>query len=54
MNWIEFKQRVFARLAGALQLTDADPRYAYLGANERARIETILRETQPEVQEALR
>jgi hypothetical protein len=48
----QLKQRVFARLAHALQPTDADPRYAYLGTKERERIVTILRETHLELREA--
>lgn len=38
--------------AQAPQTTDADPRYAYLDADERARMVTILRETQRELREA--
>jgi hypothetical protein len=49
----QLKQRVFARLARALQSTDADPRYAYLETDERVRIVNILRETHPELRETL-
>jgi hypothetical protein len=43
------KQRVYTLLAAALDLRQPDPRYAYLPADERARIRTILRETHPEL-----
>ena len=39
------KKRVFDRLAHALHPTNPDPRYAYLGAEERARILSVLAET---------
>jgi hypothetical protein len=41
----ELKNRVHARLVHALQPTNPDPRYAHLGAEERARIVRILKET---------
>lgn len=50
----QLKQRVFARLARALKPAESDPRYAYLGTEERSRIVVILRETHPELREALR
>ena len=50
---VQLKHRVYDRLARALKATDADPRYAYLGAGERARIARILRETHPELRTAL-
>jgi hypothetical protein len=49
----QLKERVYERLARALKPADADPRYAYLGTAERARIVTILRETHPELREVL-
>lgn len=39
------KSRIYARLAKALQPATPDPRYAYLPADERGRIVTLLRET---------
>ncbi len=39
------KSRIYARLAKALHPATSDPRYAYLPADERARIVTLLRET---------
>ena len=39
------QQRIYARLAKALQPAEPDPRYAYLPADERARIVAVLRET---------
>jgi len=49
----QLRRRVFDRLALALRATDADPRYAYLGAAERARIARILRDTHPELSQRL-
>jgi hypothetical protein len=43
------KQRIYARLGRALRTVDPDPRYAHLGADERGRILSILRETDPEI-----
>jgi hypothetical protein len=43
----ELKKRIYARLAHALHPTKPDPRYAHLGAEERARISFILSETLP-------
>ena len=45
----QLKRRVYDRLTRALKATDADPRYAHLGADERARIAGILRATHPEL-----
>jgi hypothetical protein len=42
------KKRVYARLVHALHPTNPDPRYAHLGAEERARISSILIETHAE------
>jgi hypothetical protein len=42
------KRQVYPALAHALASTQPDPRYAYLGAAERARILAILRATHPE------
>jgi len=42
-------RRVQERLACALRAADPDPRYAYLGSEERARIAQILRETLPDL-----
>lgn len=50
---VQLKRRVYDRLARALKPSDADPRYAHLGAPERARIARILRETHPELKTAL-
>jgi hypothetical protein len=50
---VQLKRRVYDRLARALKATDADPRYAYLGADERTRIARILRETHPELNPVL-
>jgi hypothetical protein len=44
----QLKKRVYARLAEILNGENAEPRYAYLGKDERARIANILRETHPE------
>jgi hypothetical protein len=41
----QLRTRIYAKLAAALRSGDADPRYAYLEAPERARIVAILRET---------
>ncbi len=49
----QLKRRVYDRLVRALKATDADPRYAYIGGAERARIAKILRETHPELKTAL-
>ena len=45
----EMKQRVFARLAQALDTTKADAEYAYLSATEKHAIRSILRATLPEL-----
>jgi hypothetical protein len=50
---VQLKRRVYDRLARALKTTDADPRYAHLGADERTRIARILRETHPELKATL-
>ena len=50
---VQLKRRVYDRLARALKTTDADARYAHLGAQERGRITRILRETHPELRLAL-
>ncbi len=42
------KHRVYARIAGALDLNAHDPRYNYIHRPERKRIATILRETHAE------
>jgi hypothetical protein len=47
------KKRVYVRLAHALGPSAPDPRYAYLDANERARILKILLETDPRLASAL-
>lgn len=47
-------QRVHERFAHALRAADPDPRYAYLGAEERARIIQILRETCPDLRLVLK
>lgn len=47
------KKRICARLEHALRREDPDPRYAYLGSEERGRILRILRETDPELWTAL-
>ncbi len=49
----QLKRLVYDRLVRALRPTDADPRYAYLSAGERARISRILRETHPELRAVL-
>jgi hypothetical protein len=46
------KHRVFERLSHALRPIDSDPRYAYLPADERARILEILRQTDDELKTA--
>jgi hypothetical protein len=46
-------QRVRDRLVRALRTIHADPRYDYLGTEERGRIAAILRETCPDLQLAL-
>ncbi len=46
------KQKVYARLVHALHPTQPDPQYAYLGADERRRISTILQQTHPEFRKA--
>ena len=48
------KNRVYARLAHALHPTDPDARYSHLGAEERARIVRILRETHSEFRNLLK
>ena len=50
---IQLKKIVFECLAHALDPTSPDIRYAYLPADERARIASILRETFPEIRAAL-
>jgi hypothetical protein len=47
------KQRIYARLAHALRPIDSDPRYAYLGKEERQRIMSIIGETDGELAAAL-
>jgi len=47
----QLKTRVYAKLAAALQPDHADPRYSYIGAEERGRVARILRETHPELRE---
>jgi len=44
----QLKQRVYARLEEILNAESPEPRYAYLGKDERVRIANILRETHPE------
>jgi hypothetical protein len=46
-------KRVHERLAHALRAVDPDPRYAYLGADERARIVQILHETCGDLRDVL-
>jgi len=46
------KQKVYARLIQALHPTQPDPRYAYLGTDERGRITSILQQTHPEFRKA--
>jgi hypothetical protein len=48
----QLKQRVYARLGQALHPKNPLPEYAYLGADERARITGILRKTHPEFAKA--
>jgi hypothetical protein len=45
------KKRIHARLSKALNPDQPDPRYAYIPADERQRILTILRETHPDFRE---
>jgi hypothetical protein len=45
------KQRVYERLTAALQPTQPNPEYAYLGPDERTRIMDILRHTHAELRE---
>jgi len=47
------KRRIYARLGHALRPVDPDPRYAYLDSEERRRILSILRETDPKLSSAL-
>jgi hypothetical protein len=42
------KHRIYTRLSKALNPTRPDPRYSYIGPDERHRIDTILRETDPD------
>jgi hypothetical protein len=49
----ELKRRVYARLVQALHPTNPDLRYAYLDAEERARISNILKQTHPELRPLL-
>ena len=44
----QLKKRVYARLNEILKAESPEPRYAYLGKDERARIVNILRETHRE------
>ena len=44
----QLKKRVYARLKQILKANDAEPRYAYLGNDERIRILRILEETHPD------
>ena len=46
---VQLKRRVYDRLARVLKSKDSDSRYAYLGAEERARITRILSETHSEL-----
>jgi hypothetical protein len=46
----QLKKRVYARLAEILKAENPEPRYAYLGKDERARIANILEATHPEFQ----
>lgn len=43
-------KRVCERLSRAIRTADPDPRYSYLGNEERSRIVSILRETYPDLQ----
>ncbi len=45
------KRRIFERLAGALRPANPDARYAYIPADERLRIVSILRRTHPELRQ---
>jgi hypothetical protein len=47
----QLKRKIYRKLAGALRPIDPDPRYAYLEADERARLVEILRQTFPEFKE---
>jgi hypothetical protein len=47
------KRRIYARLEHALRAADPDPRYGYIGSEERDRILHILRETDPALWSAL-
>jgi hypothetical protein len=47
------KRRVYERMAHALHPAKPDPQYAYLDADERARISRILKQTHPELRNAL-
>jgi hypothetical protein len=49
----QLKGLIYARLARALRPSEPDPRYAYLDSDERARILSILRETDSELGSAL-
>lgn len=49
----QLKRRVYARLNQILTAHTAEPRYAYLGSEERERIGQILRETHAEFRSAL-
>src|SRR6185436_2609527 len=46
------KDRIFDRLRAALRQNSPDPRYAYIGPDERSRILTILCETDSELASA--
>jgi hypothetical protein len=47
------KRRIYARLGHALRPADPDPRYAYLDREERARVLSIIQETDPKLWSAL-
>ena len=47
------KKRIYTRLEHALRDVDPDPRYAYIGGEERRRILHILHETDPQLWSAL-
>jgi hypothetical protein len=45
----QLKQRIYAKLALALRADNPDPRYGYIGAEERGRIVRVLRQTHPDL-----
>jgi hypothetical protein len=45
----QLKERIYPRLANALRADHPDPRYAYIGTEERERIVGILRQTHPDL-----